>query len=84
MQGLISQVLGPVVDVDFKDYLPQINEALIVNFEAEGKKQKLVLEVARLWRCIANDIANREIFFRLTCGYWYRRSRWTPYRQDKW
>ncbi len=46
MQGLISQVLGPVVDVDFKDYLPQINEALIVNFEAEGKKQKLVLEVA--------------------------------------
>ena len=46
MQGLISQVLGPVVDVDVKDYLPQINEALIVNFEAEGKKQKLVLEVA--------------------------------------
>ena len=46
MQGLISQVLGPVVDVDFKDYLPQINEALTVNFEAEGKKQKLVLEVA--------------------------------------
>lgn len=46
MQGLISQVMGPVVDVDFKEYLPQINEALIVNFEAEGKKQKLVLEVA--------------------------------------
>ena len=46
MQGLISQVLGAVVDVDFKDYLPQINEALIVEFEAEGKKQKLVLEVA--------------------------------------
>lgn len=40
MQGLISQVLGPVVDVDFKDYLPQINEALTVNFEAEGKKTK--------------------------------------------
>ena len=46
MQGLISQVLGAVVDVDFKDYLPQINEALIVEFEAEGKKQRLVLEVA--------------------------------------
>lgn len=46
MQGLISQVMGPVVDVDFKEYLPQINEALIVHFEAEGKKQKLVLEVA--------------------------------------
>lgn len=46
MQGVISQVMGPVVDVDFKEYLPQINEALIVHFEAEGKKQKLVLEVA--------------------------------------
>ncbi|WP_052781397.1 F0F1 ATP synthase subunit beta [Campylobacter coli] len=46
MQGFISQVLGPVVDVDFNDYLPQINEAIVVNFEREGKKQKLVLEVA--------------------------------------
>ncbi|MCW1359861.1 F0F1 ATP synthase subunit beta [Campylobacter jejuni] len=46
MQGFISQVLGPVVDVDFNDYLPQINEAIVVNFEVEGKKQKLVLEVA--------------------------------------
>ena len=24
MKGIISQVMGPVVDVDFKDYLPQI------------------------------------------------------------
>ncbi|EAI7588514.1 F0F1 ATP synthase subunit beta [Campylobacter coli] len=46
MQGFILQVLGPVVDVDFNDYLPQINEAIVVNFESEGKKQKLVLEVA--------------------------------------
>ena len=46
MQGFISQVLGPVVGVDFNDYLPQINEAIVVNFESEGKKQKLVLEVA--------------------------------------
>lgn len=46
MQGFISQVLGPVVDVDFNDYLPQINEAIVVNFEGEGKKHKLVLEVA--------------------------------------
>ncbi|EAH4479899.1 F0F1 ATP synthase subunit beta [Campylobacter coli] len=46
MQGFISQVLGPVVDVDFNDYLPQINEAIVVNFGSEGKKQKLVLEVA--------------------------------------
>ncbi|WP_257826426.1 F0F1 ATP synthase subunit beta, partial [Campylobacter jejuni] len=33
-------------DVDFNDYLPQINEAIVVNFESEGKKHKLVLEVA--------------------------------------
>lgn len=46
MQGFISQVLGPVVDVDFNDYLPQINEAIMVDFESEGKKHKLVLEVA--------------------------------------
>ncbi len=46
MQGFISQVLGPVVDVDFNDYLPQINEAIVVNFERERKKHKLVLEVA--------------------------------------
>lgn len=46
MQGFISQVLGPVVDVDFNDYLPQINEAIVVHFEIEGKKHKLVLEVA--------------------------------------
>lgn len=46
MQGIISQVLGPVVDVDFEGYLPKINEALVVNFEAEGRKNKLVLEVA--------------------------------------
>lgn len=46
MQGFISQVLGPVVDIDFNDYLPQINEAIVVNFESEGKKHKLVLEVA--------------------------------------
>lgn len=46
MQGFISQVLGPVVDVDFNDYLPQINEAIVVHFEIEGKKHKFVLEVA--------------------------------------
>ena len=28
MKGIISQVMGPVVDVDFKDYLPKINEAI--------------------------------------------------------
>lgn len=46
MKGIISQVMGPVVDVDFTDYLPKINEALEVNFEVEGKQNRLVLEVA--------------------------------------
>ncbi|EDO8527650.1 F0F1 ATP synthase subunit beta [Campylobacter jejuni] len=63
MQGFISQVLGPVVDVDFNDYLPQINEAIVVNFESEGKKHKLVLEVAahlgdNRVRTIAMDITD--------------------------
>lgn len=38
--------MGPVVDVDFNDYLPSINEAIEVYFEVEGKKNRLVLEVA--------------------------------------
>lgn len=46
MNGLISQVMGPVVDVDFNGYLPKINEAIEVNYDVEGKKQKLILEVA--------------------------------------
>ena len=46
MKGVISQVMGPVVDVDFNDYLPKINEAIAVLFEVEGKKHKLILEVA--------------------------------------
>ena len=46
MTGKIVQVIGPVVDVDFEDYLPTINEALEVNYELDGKKLRLVLEVA--------------------------------------
>ena len=46
MKGIISQVMGPVVDVDFTDYLPKINEAVEINFEVEGKQNRLVLEVA--------------------------------------
>ncbi|NPA29813.1 MAG: F0F1 ATP synthase subunit beta [Epsilonproteobacteria bacterium] len=44
--GKIVQVIGPVVDVDFEDYLPAINEALEVNYELDGQKKRLVLEVA--------------------------------------
>ncbi len=46
MKGVISQVIGPVVDVDFKGQLPAINEAIEVNYEVEGNAQKLILEVA--------------------------------------
>ncbi len=44
--GKVVQVMGPVVDVDFEDYLPAINEALEMMLEVEGKKRRLVLEVA--------------------------------------
>jgi len=46
MKGKISQVIGPVVDVDFEDYLPEINEAIEVNYKVDGNDVKLVLEVA--------------------------------------
>lgn len=46
MKGIISQVMGPVVDVDFKDYLPKINEAIEVKFDVEGSHRRLILEVA--------------------------------------
>jgi F-type H+-transporting ATPase subunit beta len=46
MEGKIVQVIGPVVDVDFEDSLPQINEALHVDYEVDGKATRLVLEVA--------------------------------------
>ncbi|BBG65357.1 ATP synthase beta chain [Hydrogenimonas sp.] len=46
MTGKIAQVIGPVVDVDFEDYLPAINEALEVKHVLEGKETRLVLEVA--------------------------------------
>jgi F-type H+-transporting ATPase subunit beta len=46
MNGIISQIMGPVVDVDFDGYLPLINEAIEVKYEAEGKEHRLILEVA--------------------------------------
>ncbi|RUM66384.1 MAG: F0F1 ATP synthase subunit beta [Sulfurospirillum sp.] len=48
MEGVISQVIGPVVDVDFEGYIPEINEAIEVNYEVEGQTQKLILEVAAI------------------------------------
>ncbi|RDU56197.1 F0F1 ATP synthase subunit beta [Helicobacter sp. MIT 00-7814] len=46
MQGKIIQVMGPVVDIEFDSYLPFINEAVDVEFQVEGRKSNLVLEVA--------------------------------------
>ena len=46
MTGKIVQVLGPVIDVDFTDYLPEINEALETTTVIDGKEHRLVLEVA--------------------------------------
>ncbi len=46
MQGKIIQVMGPVVDIEFDSYLPFINEAVDVEFQVEGRKNNLVLEVA--------------------------------------
>lgn len=46
MKGVITQIVGPVVDVDFEGYLPKINEAIEVNYELEGKQIRLILEVA--------------------------------------
>ena len=46
MIGKISQVMGPVVDVDFDGYLPTINEAIEVQVNLEGTTTRLVLEVA--------------------------------------
>ncbi|RXJ86568.1 F0F1 ATP synthase subunit beta [Arcobacter sp. CECT 8985] len=45
MKGKIIQVMGPVVDVEFDGYLPEINEAIDVAF-ADKNHDRLVLEVA--------------------------------------
>jgi F-type H+-transporting ATPase subunit beta len=42
-KGKITQIIGPVVDVEFKDRLPNLRSAL----EVELNKSKLVLEVAQ-------------------------------------
>ena len=61
-EGIIKQVTGPVLDVEFSDgNLPEINTALkITNSNLEGGEGNLVVEVAQhlgnnLVRCIAMD-----------------------------
>ncbi|MBU2025544.1 F0F1 ATP synthase subunit beta [Patescibacteria group bacterium] len=58
MQGKITQIIGPVVDVSFQDKLPAIHNALSV--DVENKKSSLILEVqqhlgAKRVRTIAMD-----------------------------
>ena len=45
MKGKVIQVMGPVVDVEFDGYLPEINEAIDVVL-ANANSDRLVLEVA--------------------------------------
>jgi len=45
MKGKVIQVMGPVVDVEFDGYLPEINEAIEVQ-QSDANAERLVLEVA--------------------------------------
>ncbi len=64
MEGKVIQVLGPVIDVEFEnDNVPEINDALIVEFEVQGQKKRVVLEVAaqigdNIVRTIAMDLTD--------------------------
>ena len=44
-KGKIVQIIGPVVDAEFTEALPPIYNALTVDFEVNGEKVKLTLEV---------------------------------------
>ncbi|MDR0746716.1 MAG: F0F1 ATP synthase subunit beta [Helicobacteraceae bacterium] len=44
--GEVIQITGPVVDIAFDDYLPQINEAIEIEFSRGEQKTLLVCEVA--------------------------------------
>jgi F-type H+-transporting ATPase subunit beta len=44
-RGKIVQVIGPVVDVEFKEKLPEIYNALVVNYKIGDRDVSLTLEV---------------------------------------
>ncbi|HEX7586227.1 MAG TPA: F0F1 ATP synthase subunit beta [Patescibacteria group bacterium] len=46
-QGKISQIIGPVVDVEFSENLPAIYNALSLDIARDKTRQRLVLEVAQ-------------------------------------
>jgi F-type H+-transporting ATPase subunit beta len=47
MVGKVVAVRGPIVDIDFEDYLPEINEALEIKYSVEGRDVALICEVAQ-------------------------------------
>ncbi len=54
-KGIIKQIIGPIIDVEFQEVLPEIYHALLV---PRGKEEKIVLEVeahagAHVVRCIS-------------------------------
>ncbi|MDX1951850.1 MAG: F0F1 ATP synthase subunit beta [Verrucomicrobiota bacterium] len=44
-KGKIVQVIGPVVDIEFTDSVPAIYNALTVDYDLQGQKNRLTLEV---------------------------------------
>src|SRR5438270_1343296 len=47
-EGRVVAIAGPVIDVEFPPgYLPEINFAVELEIEADGKRQKMVAEVAQ-------------------------------------
>ncbi|MFZ2150377.1 MAG: F0F1 ATP synthase subunit beta [Minisyncoccia bacterium] len=58
--GTIKRIIGPVVDVDFGDNLPEVYTALEVTRDQDGQKKKIILEVEQhlgggLVRSVAMD-----------------------------
>ena len=58
--GTIKRIIGPVVDADFGDNLPEIYTALEVMKQEDGKEKKIILEVEQhlgggLVRSVAMD-----------------------------
>ena len=46
-KGKIVQVIGPVVDVEFTDKLPEIYHALTVDFTVQNQKTTLTWGITR-------------------------------------
>ncbi len=67
--GKVKRVIGPVVDVEFEENLPNIFNALNIEYEENKEKIKIVLEVQQhlgdnLCRCIAlssTDLLKRGV-----------------------